>query len=359
MNRTPVVLGVDDSPRNIAILRKSLGREFDLIPASSGEEGLEIAAQRRPDLVLLDIMMGGIDGYETCRRLRAMPRLGNTKIIMVSAKAQASERLQGYEAGADDYVTKPFDPDELLAKVRVYVRLKTMEEVDGLKSDLLSLIGHETRTPLTAILTPLPFLFEADNLTEEQQSLLRMVESGANRLYSMLDKVSFLTQLRAEAVPMEINDRDLGAAAEDAVQRAAQAAGAAGVQVRLVCDRPIPAQVDAGHIGWVLDALLANAVRFSPPGGTVEVCVGGDNDFVSACVSDQGPGVPSALHARLFEPFVVGDVEHHREGHGLSLAIAQRIVDLHGGSLELVERDGPGACFRVLLPAAPAAAAAA
>jgi two-component system sensor histidine kinase/response regulator len=354
LNRAPLVLGVDDSPRNIAILRRSLGREFDFVSASSGEEALEIVAQQRPDLVLLDIMMDGIDGYETCRRMRAMPRLASTKIIMVSAKAQTSERLEGYDAGADDYVTKPFDPDELLAKVRVYVRLKTLEEVDGLKSELLNLLGHETRTPLTAILGPLPFLLEAGNLTGEQLSLLHMMESGARRLYSLLDKIAFLCQLRAQAVPLELGTRDLAEAARAAAGRAAQPADAAGVEVRVACEGPLTANADATHIGWVLDALLANAIQVSPRGGIVTMSLDGDDRFVCAEIADQGPGVPPDLRAKLFEPFVVGDVHHHKEGHGLSLAIAHRIVDLHGGTLDLVERDGPGACFRVQLPAAAA-----
>ena len=98
--------------------------------------------------------MPGIDGYETCLRICANPKLKHAKIIMVSAKAMVSERLQGYDACADDYLTKPFEEDELLAKVRVYLRLQSIEEIDQLKSDLLSLVSHETRTPLNGIIGP-------------------------------------------------------------------------------------------------------------------------------------------------------------------------------------------------------------
>ena len=104
------ILLVDDNPTNLAILEEMLEDEFDLATSTSGEEALALATEFEPALILLDVMMPGIDGYETCRRLRSHAELRNTKVIMVSAKAMVSERLQGYEVGADDYVTKPFDP---------------------------------------------------------------------------------------------------------------------------------------------------------------------------------------------------------------------------------------------------------
>ncbi len=119
------ILVVDDNPTNIKIAKAVLGEDYDLALAVTGEEALEIAPAFRPDVILLDIMLPGIDGYEVCRKIRGNPALRHTKIIMVSAKAMISGRLQGYEAGADDYITKPYEEDELLAKVRVFLRLKS------------------------------------------------------------------------------------------------------------------------------------------------------------------------------------------------------------------------------------------
>src|SRR5712691_5728941 len=107
MSSKPRVLGVDDNPRNLSILRKTLGEEFAFTAASSGEEALEAAHRNSPDIILLDIMMPGLDGYETCRRLRARPELSSVKILMVSARGTTADRLEGYSAGADDYVVKP------------------------------------------------------------------------------------------------------------------------------------------------------------------------------------------------------------------------------------------------------------
>jgi len=113
------ILVVDDDPNNIVIVGELLGDDYDLKTATTGEEALEIALDFLPDIILLDIMMPGIDGYDVCRRLREHSTLQYAKIIMVSAKAMVSERLKGYEVGANDYLTKPFEEDELLEKVRV------------------------------------------------------------------------------------------------------------------------------------------------------------------------------------------------------------------------------------------------
>ena len=128
MSQLSRLLIVDDHPTNIFCLKELLEDDYQLTTAMSGEEALALAPVCRPDLVLLDVMMPGIDGYETCRRLRALPELHHTKILMVSARAMLQERMQGYEAGADDYIVKPFEEEELLAKIRVYVRLTPIDE---------------------------------------------------------------------------------------------------------------------------------------------------------------------------------------------------------------------------------------
>ncbi|MGH9361080.1 MAG: response regulator, partial [Thermoanaerobaculia bacterium] len=132
--KRPRILVVDDDPINVCILEEILAEQYELATAGNGEEALEKAPAFKPDLVLLDIMMPGIDGYEVCRRLKSNPRLRDAKVILVSAKAMLSERLEGYESGADDYLTKPFDDAELMAKVRVFLRLKSIEEIDRFKT---------------------------------------------------------------------------------------------------------------------------------------------------------------------------------------------------------------------------------
>lgn len=196
------ILLVDDHPDNLEILEDVLGDDYEIATASSGEDALALAKTFRPALILLDIMMPGIDGYETCRRLRATPSLRHTKIMMVSAKAMVSERLQGYEAGADDYMTKPFDLEELREKVQVYLRLRSLEELDALKSDVLALLSHETATPLNGLLGPIQMLREEPEMAlAERIQLLDLVYDSAMRLHVLYNKVCKLSAMRAGQWP--------------------------------------------------------------------------------------------------------------------------------------------------------------
>lgn len=193
-NRNRILI-VDDNLTNVDILEEMLEDSYQLATSTSGDEALDVAEDFAPDLVLLDVMMPGIDGYEVCRQLRAHPTLQYTKVIMVSAKALLTERMEGYESGADDYVTKSFDREELLAKVQVYLRLKSVEEVDRLKSDVLQWVCHETRTPLSGIVAPAQILIDDTAMeADERQHYLEMIHQSAVRLHNLFEKVESFTR---------------------------------------------------------------------------------------------------------------------------------------------------------------------
>jgi signal transduction histidine kinase len=278
---------------------------------------------------------------------------------MVSAKASTAERLQGYAVGADDYLVKPFDPDELLAKARVYCRLKSVEEVDALKTTFLTLLGHETRTPLTLILSPLSLLVEDPTLAPHHRELIRTMESGAKRLLALIDRVSFLSDLKMGAIPLQRVRADLGDMAGAAAERLRETARVASVTLVVRQEPRAPIFGDPEHLGRVVESLLDNAIRFSPPGETVLVRTGTSDGHAFLTVIDRGPGVCTELVPRLFQEYAVSDVDHHSRGHGLSLATGHLIADQHGGALLYQTGEGPGATFRLEVPLALAPAAAA
>ena len=351
MHKQSKILIVDDNPTNVLILEEILGEAYRLQTASRGEDAVVLAQDFKPDLVLLDIMMPGLDGYDTCRLLREKRALRHTKIVMVSAKAMLEERLQGYDAGADDYITKPFEQEELLAKVRVYLRLKSVEEVDQLKSDMLSLLSHETRTPLNGILTPVQMIRDDETMEPAvRNELLGMVHESGKKLLHLFERISMLSKMKIGQWEFDYLPGDLG----DAVQYALSAVAAQAAERAVTLDShllaPAPALFDTHQIHAVVTALLDNAIRFSASDTCVHVSLACDDDRYCLTVSDTGPGIDPDHIASIFEGMTAPDIDHHTAGHGLSLAIAQQVVQAHDGTIAVDSEKGDGSTFRIWLP---------
>lgn len=344
------ILIVDDNATNIAILEEVLAEHYFLRAAASGEETLEILKEFHPDIILLDIMMPGIDGYETCRRIRQNPAMNNVKVIMVSAKAMVEERLKGYEAGADDYITKPFEEEELLAKVRVYLRLKSVEEVDQLKSNLLTLLNHETRTPLNGILQPLEMLASDQTVDSQMQKMcLDLVSRSAERLHQLFEKVLKLCAMKAGKWHFKFESADLSDVVAKATKEVSELAAKHEVQIDHEL-KQATAAIDATELQYVVTALLDNAIRYSPQGSRVVVGVSKDAERLKLDVIDQGSGIDPQMIHHIFDEFNQGDVTHHSEGQRLSLAIARQVAMAHDGTINVTSQKGGGTKFTVDLP---------
>ncbi len=183
------ILAVDDNPTNLAVIEELLGSQYDLITVSTGQDALKLAEEFRPDLILLDIMMSGIDGYEVCRRIRMNSSLWYTRIIIVSAKAMVSERLKGYQAGADDYLTKPYDAEELLAKVRVHLRLKPIKAIQQTEQNLLNTLYGKTNALLNSLIELAETLKSDENIAiDKRKDLAEKLHSSVKELQSFFEQ---------------------------------------------------------------------------------------------------------------------------------------------------------------------------
>lgn len=337
MTSRPRVLAVDDDPVNLDIIVEILGETCSLQTAVDGEAALAMMPCWRPDLVLLDIMMPGRSGYEVCRKIRADDRYRATSVILVSGKATVEERLEGYAAGADDYIVKPFVDDELEAKVRVFSRLGRTEEIDRLTRDILSLVSHETRTPLNGIIGLSEILAGDDTLAAEHRECLEGIRDSGLRLAEFIRRADLLSRLKRDRV---IAPQPGSLAAR--VRAAVEPFATSGV-VQLEIDGDGQIEADWPLVDEVLSGLFDNAIRHG--GGPIDVSMRPVPGGWLVQVGDRGPGLAPDQLRRLFTPLAIGDIAHHDQGHGLSLAIGREVAEQHGGFLVASNRPGGGAVF--------------
>ena len=351
------ILAIDDDPVNLAILEELFGADYDLATATSGEDGLEVAPRWEPELVVLDLTLPGIDGYETCRRLRALPVTRDAKIVLLSARAMVDDRLAGYQAGADDYVTKPCDPDELLAKVRILLRLHAVEAVDQLKSRFLDLLAHETRTPLTTIMGPAA-LIERNEGSDPQEvtELAGMILDRARHLQAVVDRSLLLCSFRVGEALLCLQDFDLASTVRSiAVETAHRVArGTEGLSLRV--PDALSWRGDPSHLGMVVETLVHNALDHRRPGSPVVVDLSEDGNRVRLVVSNEGVGIDPARLPEIFAGFDVANVDDQGGHLGLNLPLSREIVLEHNGTIDVrSDRDGTTS-FIVTLPRLPRSA---
>ena len=344
------ILVVDDSLTNIKILMRIL-TEFVVESATSGEDALRKALILKPDLVLLDIVMPGMDGYEVCRKLRSDACLTNTKIIMVSARMEVSDRLKGYEVGADDYITKPFDVDELLAKVKVYLRLKSVEEVDRLKDDLIKLLRLEINNPLNCIMGSVDMLRENEELVvDERRIWLNIIKRGATSLQELFEKIETLSILKSGKVDLPLEPADLCTVVRDVVTTISPKAKASNVFLKTQFVDNAISLLDRTTMARVIGILLDNAIRFSSTGGEVQTRIKKNVNDIILEITDEGSGIDPEFLPYIFDEFSTRNIKKHGEGHGLSLAIAQHIVLEHQGRIDVESVERKGTTVTVRLP---------
>ena len=291
------ILCVDDDLINRATLAELLGDDYDIELAVDGPSALDSALRFRPDLILLDIMMPGMNGYAVARKIRATPALRHTKIIMVSAKAMISERLKGYEAGADDYLTKPFDHDELLAKIGVHLRLRASEEVEELHASVMASLGSRTSKPLSGILGPLELLLCSDEFDpEERTDLIRSAYQSGRDLQELFSHVLKLTALKSRQLDFEFADIGLA----DFLHVVTMEYAGEPLRVCFEPEQDIPVRIDHDEMTAVLRVLIESTLARTPEEQEVEVHVVRRDDRIGIELRDRGAPLEEGAESPIF-----------------------------------------------------------
>ena len=346
---TNKVLIVDDDPLQRLFVRRLLEKKYSVEIAENGVMALAILPRYRPSVVLLDIDMPEMDGLTTCARIRADPSLGFVKIIIVSGRVGLQDRIRGYEVGADDYLPKPVDEAELMAKVGIMMRLKYAEEVDQLKSTVLGLMSHETGTPLNGIMLAGNLLKDKCGDNPDLMRLVDIIQQSSERLGGFVDNAKLLCQLKVGLEP-RLSDGLLAPQLQRAVEKGIAVAGNKNISFTVDVAAGQILAADWQLMGKVFDILIGNAVKFSPNEGEVRLQAEQVGDTCTIEIGDDGKGLDPGWADSIFNEFAIQDIMKHQRGTGLSLAIALRIVELHGGTITGVNRETGGAVFTIALP---------
>lgn len=378
------ILIVDDNPQNLQVLGKILQENKYVIEfAISGEVALVWLKKRQFDLILLDINMTGMDGFEVCRKIRSYPELNNMPVIFLSAESERESILKGFELGAQDYITKPFDARELLVRVRTHLALKnsleklgkmnkTLEEkveertlqlkeanislealnlrlidLDKAKSDFLNLISHEIRTPLNGILGPLELLKEPGSPSEIGE-LVEILDMSVKRLERFSLNALLITRLKTKQYKIKKDKILLSKLITEVLDDEKEKFQLKSIQVKREANL-YPGLIlgEAEMIKKCIGNILDNAIRFSPDGSTIEINTYTEGQTLICEIKDNGKGFAPGTLDRAFELFITGD-EYNDNSIGIGLPIAKMIMEGHGGNIIVGNNPGSGASVKLL-----------
>ncbi len=335
-------------------------RGYNVRPVPSGELALEAALNEAPDLILLDIDMPQMNGYEVCQRLKADENLKSIPVIFISALDDMFDKVKAFSVGGVDYITKPFQFEEVEARVRAHLALRHKEcllqkslaqqkELERLRDSLVHMIVHDMRSPLTVISSCLNMLQEglaADRSATDE--LLQEADSAASALNKMTTQLLDISRLEAGQMPLKKESHDLA----QTLRATSESLAALARERRIHLEVP-PSSIayyDADIVGRVLANLLANAFKFTPPDGQITLAAARQAEFFRVAVTDNGCGIAPEHQQKIFDKFAQVELRNKYVGTGLGLAFCKLAVEAHGGQIGVESELGHGSAFWFTLP---------
>jgi signal transduction histidine kinase len=359
------ILMVDDNPVNLQVLTSMLKQSgWRPRPVTSGRLGLQAAWKEPPDLVLLDVNMPEMNGYEVCEQLKADTNLADIPVIFVSALGETMDKVKGFAVGGVDYITKPFQLDEVRARVTAHLELRRqrrelqasydkLRESERMRDSLVHMIVHDLRSPLTAISAYLELFGQAakEKLGAETQEDVANAFHATRSMIRMINGILDVSKMEAQMMKLDLRECDLVQVVGQSLDDLESLVGAR----RLAFERPAaPAGVLADHeiVSRIVQNLLANALRFTPADGEVRVGVVVEAEHMRVFVADTGPGIPPDFRESIFDKFVQvdGSALPRNRSTGLGLAFCKMAVEAHGGRIGVDSELGKGSNFWFTLP---------
>jgi len=371
-----LILIVDDTMLNLKLLSHVLENEgYKHVEAENGQEAIDLAEEHKPDLILMDIMMPEMDGYETVKKIKSRDGLEDIPVIFLSALSETDDKIQAFKYGGVDYITKPFQKEETLARIRTHLKIRMLQKqlndrIDILKDrevelsrlnkkkdDLVRMVSHDIKNPLTGIIGLVKLMRDTDEITtDERKHMLSVIENSGNNLLNMVREV--LDRESKKKVPESLNVAEVPVV--DLIERVILMNKAKSMLKEIdltfsVDPSNLQAYLDQNKIEIAINNLVSNALKFTPARGSVSVSAYKNRSLLHIEIEDTGIGIPESMQDDLFE----NNIKYSRKGTGgeagtgLGLDIVQLYVELHGGKIRVESTENEGTTFFIEIPLEP------
>lgn len=376
------LLLVDDIPENLEIIGSCLKPEYRILAARNGEKAIALAKTRKPDLILLDILMPGMDGFDVLKTLKSDKETEKIPVIFISSIDQRDIIIRGFQAGAQDYISKPYEAEELKARVATHIQLKQQADIlnsinqrlenqvcertealqisnenlktanerlnasSRVKSRFLNMISHELRIPL-AVMSQYIELLDSELNSEKYGRYLTDLNNAWERLHLFSEKALLVTQLDSDAYAVRKETIQVLPLINQQIENLSSKWKKKSIRFSGLRNLNIQLTGDLKLFGILFLSLIDNATRYSPDGGLIRFQTGKKGKFSLMEISDEGPGFPPEVLHSAFEPFILGE-DPVALKWGLSLSICHLIMRIHGGNIGLNNRNPGGAVVQLL-----------
>lgn len=366
--RTPVVLVVDDNPKNVQIIALILKElNYKIIIAVNGKNAIEMVNKKRPDLVLMDVMMQGMDGFEASKIIKSAPENENVPVIFLTALSEKTNIVKGFEAGGVDYITKPFNKEELISRIKTHLELKYtrdelqkttrhLSDLNEIKDKMFSVIGHDLRSPVGSIKMTLDLLLcNQHNMKDtEFMETIHLLNQTSDEVFSLLENLLGWAKSQSGNITIQTEKLNLKQLSLNLYLLQKSNMNLKKIRFENRIEDEIEILADENTFMSILRNLISNAIKFTPEGGNISLSATRKSKTVDIAVIDNGMGIPPENLSKLFDEkqFISTYGTNNEAGSGLGLILCQSFARYNNGLIRVESTPGKGSKFIVEMPIA-------